>query len=226
MKPLLKVGLIIALVLLALGLAKDFLIRSAITAAATRITGAPLKIERFSLGIIGQSVEINGLRMYNPPGFENAAFLDIPRAKVGYDIPALIKGKLHLREADFSLKELVLVKNSQGKLNVDSLNIAQKKSETPREKQQQMPMQIDVLTLDIGRVVYKDYTSGPQPSVKVHEINLKRQYTNITSPAQLVALIVSEPLKQAGIKGLQIYGSQVLEELGLSGARKLLDFIK
>ena len=34
---------------------------------------------------------------------------------------ALLQGKLHLKQVEFTLKELVLVKNKEGKSNLDSL---------------------------------------------------------------------------------------------------------
>jgi hypothetical protein len=50
--------------------------------------------------------------------------------------------------------------------------------------------------------------------VQVYDINLKKSYKNITSAQQMAALILSEPMKQAGIKGAAIYGVAALTGVG------------
>ncbi|TBR17806.1 hypothetical protein EPO66_02030 [bacterium] len=62
----------------------------------------------------------------------------------------------------------------------------------------------------MGRLVNKDYSVEGQPVVKVYDLNLKKSYKNITSAQQLAVLIMSEPLKAAGIQGAKIYGVMLL----------------
>jgi hypothetical protein len=107
-----------------------------------------------------------------------------------------------------------LEKDKEGKMNVDSLKVAKKESsgkeEKPGKPAKQMPMQIDLLNLEMGRVVSKDYSVGAEPKVEVYNLGLKRSYKNIASANQLAALILTEPLKAAGIKGVQIYSVAAL----------------
>jgi hypothetical protein len=124
---------------------------------------------------------------------------------------ALITGKIHLRQLDLEIKEMGMVKNKEGKLNVDSLKIAAEKSGGKEKKPaKQLAMQIDIVSLAMGRVVSRDYSVEGQPVIKVYDINLKKSYKNITSAQQLVTLIISEPLKAAGIQGLKVYGVSTL----------------
>lgn len=73
-----------------------------------------------------------------------------------------------------------------------------------------MAIQIDLANLAIGRIVSKDYSVEGPPVIKVYDVNLKKSYKNITSAQQLVALIITEPLKAAGIQGLKVYAASML----------------
>ena len=216
-----KTSVIIALIIIvifAIGIAKDQIIRSVITIVATEVTGAPVHIDGFSLGVFNQSVRITGFKMYNPRGFSRGILIDLPKIVVNYDVPSILKRKLHLLRAEIQLKEIGLEKNKEGKLNVDSLKMVQQNQ--PKEAQEKkpgkpLPMQIDLLNLEIGRIVSKDYSVGEEPAIQVYDINLRKSYKNINSAQQLAALILSEPMKQAGIKGEGIYGAALLTGVGV-----------
>jgi hypothetical protein len=106
---------------------------------------------------------------------------------------------------EINLKEMGPTKNKEGKLNVDSLKIVQQaRSSLP------VPMQIDLVTLSIGKIVYKDYTAGTEPSVRVYDINKHKSYKGIPTVQQLVLLMLSAPMKAALIKNAEIYGLAML----------------
>jgi hypothetical protein len=214
-----KVGILFLIViacLAVLGFAKDLIMQPVITAVATQVTGARVEMRGFSLGLIRQSVRINGFRMYNPKGFSPDLLVDLPKVSVDYDIPALLTGKFHFRLVDIELKEIGLEKNKEGKLNVDALKVAKTETKGAQAKKPAKPLaiQVDVLNLNIGRIVSRDYSAGKEPVVQVYDINLKKSYKNITSAQQMAALILSEPMKQAGIKGAAIYGVAALTGVG------------
>jgi len=208
-----KIKVVILLVVLLLGffLLRDFFIKSLVGSVAAKITGAPVSVGGLSLSLIKQSIKISNFRMYNPEGFPKEILVDIPKIGAVLDSGALLTGKLHLKELELDISELGMMKNKEGKLNVDSLKVAEK-SEGKEEKEggKQLAMQIDVLSLGMGRVVSVDYSVKGQPVIKVYDINLKKTYKNITSAQQLVALMISEPLKAAGIQGLKVYGVSTL----------------
>lgn len=212
MKKIIVILAVVIIGLFLLGIVRDQIIKTTISTVATQITGAKVTINDFSLSIFRQSVRIRGLKLYNPKGFSDGVIIDLPKVSVGYDLPALLfKRKLHLTLLDVDLKELGLEKNKEGKLNVDSLKIAQQdKVSEDKKPSKQMPMQMDLVNLQMGRVVSRDYSVGKEPLVQVYDINLKKSYKDITSPQQLAALILTEPMKQAGIKGAAIYGVSAL----------------
>lgn len=219
MKKIFMIIAILIITLLVLAVAKDQVIKSAVSVAATTVTGAKTQIDGFSLGLFKQAVRIKGFKMYNPEGFPKEVFIDIPVVSVDYDLGALLKKKLHLRSVDVDIKEMTIIKNKDKKLNINSLKVAEKK-EKPKEiketkASEQMAMQIDELKLNVGKVVYKDYSAGGTPSVQVYDVGLKnKKYNNITSAQQLVSLIVMETLKPTAIQGAASYGVATLLGVG------------
>jgi hypothetical protein len=177
-----------------------------VTTAIERLSGAPVHINKFSLGIFKPSVRLRGFKMYNPSGFAKGVLVDLPRADVEYDVSALLKGKLHLLKVEIELSEIGVMRNIEKKLNVDCLKVSQKQGESSSD----IVMQIDTLKLHIGRIVYKDYSLSQEPFVQVYEIKFQKTYKDITSPRQLALLVLTEPMKAAGIRGAAVYGASVL----------------
>ena len=213
MKKILRPIIIVIVILLGVSFAKDLIIKTVVKIAAEQITGAKVSIGGFSLGIFSQKVRINNFVMYNPGGFSKGILVELPRIHVNYDLFSLLRGKLHLSLVDINLKEMGLERNREGALNVDSLKIAQRqepKQGKKTEAKKAMEIQMDLVNLELGRIVYKDYSGAAEPTIKVYDINLKKSYKNITSAQQLVALILTEPMKQAGISGAKIYGISAL----------------
>jgi len=208
-KALIAIAIVI-IIIFALGIIKDQIIKSVVTVVATQVTGLPVHIDGLSLGVLRQSMRISGFKMYNPKGFSQGIMIGLSRINVSFDLGALIKKKIHLVSAEIELREMGLEKNKEGKLNVDELKIAKqggKQEEKKAEKApEQLPLQIDMLKLGIGRIVFKDYSAVKEPSIKVYDINIHKSYKNITSVQQLVGLILTEPMKAAGIQGAKIYG--------------------
>ncbi len=215
-----KITLILGIILvifIGIALVKNTAIKSAVTVGATAVTGAPVQIDGLSFGVFKPSIKIKGFKMYNPKGFPEGVLVDIPRMEVDYSLSALFRKKLHLRRVYVDIKEMGVLKNQEGKLNVDGLKIAQKEETKPNKPSQQLALQIDELTLSIGRVVYKDYSQkNKAPAIDVFEIGIKeKKYKNITSAQQLAALIIAEPLKHTAIKGAAIYTAAAVLGAGL-----------
>ena len=211
MKKFLVIALIVILGLVCLGIAKDQIIKYVIIGVGSNVAGAQIEVGGFSLGILKQTIRIKALKMHNPAGFPSGVMADLPRIYVDTDMVSLLKGKIHLQMLTIELKDLELVKNRDGKLNVDSLKVAkQERGAGEAKPSKPLPMQIDQLNLDMGRIVMKDYSVENGPSVQVYDINLKKSYKNITSAQQLTALLMTEPMKAAGIRGAAIYGVTAL----------------
>ncbi len=219
MKKLAIILGIIIVTISGLAVVKNQVVKSAVTIGASTVLGAPVKIDSLSFGIFKQAIIIKGLKVYNPKDFPKDILVNMPVISVSYDLGAMLAKKIHLKRVEIDLKELNIVKNKEGKLNVDSLNVSKEQEKPPageKEKTaQDISLRIDELILTVGIVVYKDFTKGEKPATEVFDVNIERKtYKNITSAQQLAALILSEPLKQTAIKSAKIYAASAVLGVG------------
>ena len=204
-----KIVIVIIVIFLALIVLKDFIIQGAISHVGSNVLGAPVEIGSFGWNLFTQKIHIRNLRVLNPPGFPQRPLIDIPVIDVDYDLASLIKGNLHFPYINVDIKEMVVVKNKQGKLNVDALKFSQKSTvQSPSQPPQTVrPLSIDVMKLSLERTVYMDYLHTNQPLVKVYDVGFKNKtFKNIKSVQQLSIVILEQGMGPAAIKTAAIYG--------------------
>lgn len=205
MKKLITVAVVVIALIVAVAVVKDVAIKTAVEKGAEMVTGLRLTMSGFNVGIFRSIVSIRGLKLHNPKGFIDPIMVDMPEMYVDYDLPAIFGGMMHLREVRINLAEFVVVKNRDGRLNLDSLKaIAAQKQRKPAQEEagRVMKMRIDLLKLKIGKAVYKDYSAGGAPSIREFNINIDDTYTNIDNPNTLVSLIVVKALTGTAIANL------------------------
>jgi len=215
MKKLFIILVALACVILVLLFAKDIIIKTAVEKGVEFVTGLKLNIGSLNIGILKPIADIKNLQLFNPSDFPDRTMVDMPEIYVNYDLPAIIGGKIHLPEVRLALKEFVVVKNSEGKLNLDALKSvqAQKEGKSPSQKTagKAPDIKIDSLKLSIGKVIYKDYSKGGAPDVKEFNINLNESYTNVDDPQALASLIVVKALMNTSIAALTNFDLQGLQ---------------
>jgi len=207
MKKIIGIVIGVFVVLLVLSVAKDALIKTSVEKGVEIVTGLRLGIQSFQVGLAKTVVGMKNLRLYNPGGYKDRVMLDMPEIYVDYDLPAVFRGKVHLEEMRMNMSEFTVVKNEKGELNLDSLKVVQEekkpaRSAGPKEKGKAPEIQIDSLELKIGKVVYKDYSKGGEPSVQEFNIGLDEKYKNINDPNKLVALIIVKALMNTTVDRL------------------------
>ncbi len=207
MNKTIRILIIALVVILVLSFAKDAIIKTSVEKGAEVVTGLRLSIQSLRVGILNTLVGIKNLKLYNPKGFEDPIMLNMPEIYVDYNLPAIIKGKIHLPEVRINMEEFYVIKNKDGKLNLDALNVVkEQKGEKPAEpakgKGKAPQIQIDELQLTIGKVIYKDYSKGGAPQVQEFNIGLDEKYQNIDDPTKLVSLIVVKALMNTSIARL------------------------
>jgi hypothetical protein len=217
MKKWPKIFIVVVAVVFVLSIFKDALIKSAVTNVGSSVIGAPLKVDGLSLGLFSQKVRIKGLKLYNPPGFPNETLVEIPEISVDVDIPAFLKGTIHVPYAVIDVKQMVIIRNKEGKLNVDSLKVVEEqkaamqkgeKKDKDKPKSKDMPIAIDYLRLNVGEVVFKDYQKSDPPTVNAYPVNIhNKEFKNITSVAQLTTLIMVEGMGPTGLKSAGLYAA-------------------
>lgn len=221
MKKLVSILIVVVAVLFGLAILKNGIAQGAVQGVFKSMTGLDLKIGSLNLGLMAGRMEARGIQLKNPAGFKDPVMVDMPVLLVDLVPGSLLKGGAHLEEVQLDLKELLVVKNADGKLNLDSLKPAggQKASAGKPAKTAKAPqIQIDNLRLKIGRVVYKDYSKGGEPSVQVFELNLDEPYQNISNINAILPLIVTKALYNTTLGKLVNFDLKGLaSQLDLSG---------
>ncbi len=160
-------------------------------------TGMDAEIGKFSVGLVEPTVTIQNLKLYNPPEFGGAPFLDIREIHIEYDRAALARHELHLTLVRINLGELDIVKNEAGRTNIFSLgiNLPAKKSgggSGLAGLKQQTGFEfksIDVLNVSVGTVKF---------------IDLKDQHNNRTQKIGLDNCVLKNVKSQADLAGLAV----------------------
>jgi uncharacterized protein involved in outer membrane biogenesis len=212
-----KIRLILAALLVfivGIGLTKNFIAKAALSAGVKAMTGLGLQIRSLRVGILRPVLEVRDLKLLNPSGFRDGIMVDLPEMYTDYDLGAFLQKKVHLRELRLNLKEFTVIKNEKGQLNLDSLKTVQagKQAKTAPKKQEKAPeIRIDSFALRIGKVIYKDYSSG-KPVVHEFKINLDEHYQDITNPGALASIILVKALANTTISSLANFDIGPLEQ--------------
>jgi len=224
MKRISIIIVIILVLLVALILAKNIIAKAAVSAGVEAITGLKLSMKSMNAGIFKTLIGIKELKLYNPSGFPDKLMIIMPEIYIDYDLGAFLKKKVHLQEVRLNLKDLIVVKNEENELNLNTLNIVKaKKSQKPtqektkekekeKEKAKMPEIQIDELKLKIGKVIYKDYSGGSPPVVKEFNINIDAHYKNITDLNALGRLIIVKAITNTTITSLANFDLGPLKE--------------
>ncbi len=218
-KSFIIISIIFAL-LVAVFFGKNLIVKTSVKAGVKAMTGLKLNIKSMNVGILNSLIGIDGLQLFNPPGFVDELMVDLPEVYVDYDLGAFIKRKVHLEEVRLNLKEFSVIKNEKGELNLDSLRVVEEEKEEKiegeeekeKEKTKMPELQIDVLELKIGKVIYKDYSKGTPPKSKEFNVNIDERYENITDPRAFISLIIVKALKNTTIARLTNFNLGALQE--------------
>ncbi len=205
MKKFAKLVVLLVVIIFVLSFAKNSLVQAVLSGAIANTAHVPVRIGSTHLSLFKASIDIRDFRLGNPSHFREKNLADISRIYADLEPGDLTKSRLHFKDIDLNVKEIVVIKNREGKLNVDALKPTQKeKAGSQKASAGKAPMlQIDRLKMSIGRVVYRDYSQGEKPVEQVFDINIKdRMYTNIQNPSAVISLIMVEALTRTSIARL------------------------
>ncbi len=209
MKLIMKLLTLLIVVLVVLVLARNVVVKAVAENGVKAVTGMPLSIGKLDISFAKTLLDIENLVVKNPAGFHDTSLVDIPKILVDFELGSFLKGKGHIENIEFNMDQFTVVKNEKGELNLDRLKAlagtqkpsAQKPQQEPTAPSKPMPMQIDVMRLKIGKVVYVDY-SGGQPATKEFKINLDQTFQNISDLQSVVRLIVLKAMLSSGLSNL------------------------
>lgn len=170
-------------------------------------TGLNVKINRVMLSPFKGAIRLNDITIYNLKEFEEKKMLTVPLLYVDYDLPAILQGKIQFTEMNMNLDSVIVVKNKQGKTNLSTLTAAKKQSTSQSGHKAPKTtatahFYVKKLHLTLGKVVFKDYSRGSEPTVREFQLGIDKDFYNITDPNQLVALIIMTAMFQTPLANL------------------------
>jgi hypothetical protein len=200
LKWLFRLFLLAVVLVVVLLLSYNSILRVAVQHRIHAQTGMDAEIGKFSVGLIEPTVEIQHLRLYNPPAFGGTPFLNIPEIHVEYDRAALARHEIHVTLMRFNLNELDIVKNEVGQTNLFSFGVAlsaKKRGGSTALFKSQTGYDfkgIDVLNVSIGKVRFidlKDQRNNREQTIGIEDLPVK----NVKSEIDLAGLLALVALR-------------------------------
>jgi len=180
------------IVIILIGFAVVFFLPSAfVNLMAKRLsqaTNLPVNIRHLDVRLSRPEFLILDLKFLNPKGFPPAELASIGEVKVQYIPPPLVLGQLDVKKIEINFKELRLIRNEAGDINLPIRLPVQAVGDT-----------IDELILNLNSVTYTDL-SEKQAVQKTFQLGLERAvYRNVKGVAGILEIVSWEVLKRAGI---------------------------
>lgn len=214
MKWIMRLLVLLLVIFVVLVFARNVIVKTAVENGVAVVTGMPLSMKKLDLNLTDTSVDIEGLTVKNPAGFHDTVLVDIPKILVDYNLTDILKGKIHVENLEFELRQFSVVKNEKGMLNLDSLKALQKAQKPSKpavtKEGKVMPFQIDRFRLRVDKASYVDFSRGKQ-TMQDFNIKLDETYRDITDPNKFVALIVVKVMARtplALLSGFNLSGLQ------------------
>lgn len=233
MGKLFKIILVFSIIVGVLIVGKNIIVKIAIEKGVQVATGLPLEIKKLDIGIVSSHIGITDLSLLNPSGFPKGVMFHASEIFVDYHLGDMLKGKVHLEDVRLNFDQFTIVKNAEGRMNVEALKPKAKdgskestKENSDKETKKKAPkIQIDHLVLKVGKVTYKDYSGGGEPSVKEFNVNISEEFSNITNMRKLLGLVASKAIAKTALNIPLDFTADILKDV--SGVPKqVVDTLK
>ena len=232
MKKRFKIFILIATALFLVGFLKNVIAQNILTGTMSRAAHVPVKAGSVDLSFLSATLRVQNLKVYNPPGFPEKLMLSVPQIFIRFEPGELLHGRAHFKEVKLDLEELIVLRDKNGRLNVDAVKPTEQQKSESKQKTESMSgheaskLLIDKLSLSIGKVIYKDYSAGAPPAIQTFDINIKnREYTHIDNPSVVVSLLMFEALTRTTLSRLVSLDINSFKEGGVQALSKGLGLV-
>jgi len=156
-KWLFKLLLLLAVLVGLLLLFRNPIVKALLEREIRKETGLEVFIGHLRVGVTSPVLEIENLRLFNPPEFDRGTFADLPELSLEYDREALLRRQLRLRTLRLNVFEIHFVRNQDGTTNLRMMR--DRSAQRRRASSSRADVEftgIDVLSLTLGRFKYTD----------------------------------------------------------------------
>jgi len=159
--------LVLGVALTGLILAKDPICKTLAQRSLHECTGLRAEIGHIRMTFGSGAFQVRDLKLYNAPEFGGSLLADVPELLVDLDALQVADGILHFRNLKLNLAELNVVKNAQGRLNLEGVEKAMREHlhRKKRKKGEKFEFEfggIDQAQLTLGRIAYQDLQKPSQ----------------------------------------------------------------
>ena len=230
-KVIVIIVIVLALMLVAIG--RNSIMKWAVRTVAKNFMGIELEMDSARLGVLNTDIILSNVVVMSPKSFEDKQMMKASSIYVNYELMPLIFKKVHLTDLKLDISEIVVIKDPEGKMNTDVVKKIAKRGviqeggngkpggpPTEQDEMKNVQLEIDRVTISLGKVIFKDYSSGGRPQVSMVQLGISRaQFRDVSWDDVLDAMrflgSISNSSPKELFKGLgSILGSRdVIEEL-------------
>jgi len=187
-------------------LARDWILKTGMEQAVTRMTGFRTSIRSLHY-TFPSTIRIQDLEIMNPRGFEEKVFAVIPEIYASFFLVEFLKGKgVHYGEVRLDIQEVHIEKTAGEISNIELLRTSgqlnpDRRSLPPPETREPLPFLLEQFEFSLRDVTYQDLSgvygaSGLPNKLSVDMKIQRRLYKDIHDPRILVNLIVAEIIRE------------------------------
>jgi hypothetical protein len=159
--------------------------------------GIHVSIKSIEFSALLAHVWAKGVTVHNPSDFQEDELAYIDNIHFVFDpLEVMLKKQPNIYLLGLDLKRLNIIKNKEGKVNLEEINPLADKDAALQDK---TPFYFDVFVLSVGSVRFVDY-SGPKISEHFYPIGIKNAvFVNLKDEQDVVRLIVSKAIENTNI---------------------------
>lgn len=196
-------GIILTLILIA-GLLtyyiakKNLFVKELLIKRSEALLGLKIKIDDLDVSPFATHLRVEGLRVFNPDGFEEKELAYIPLITLVCDpIEYLKNKKLHFYLFDLNIKFINIIKNQAGLINVKEIKPFKEREQkaqnhaTETTQKKNSNYYIEIFRLNLGDIYYIQHTENGQVKTKKYPLEIQNAlFSNIDKPRDILDLII------------------------------------
>jgi len=187
---------IIILLSVTLFVAKHIKIKEIVENEIEHSLGINVTIREITFSPLLAHIGLKGVTIHNPDGFPGDELAYLESLHFIFDpLEVLTQKKPNIYLTGLDLKRLNIIKNKQGKINLQELIPVS----GPRVKNIEVPFRFDVVVLSIGQLIYTDY-SGSSKRERKYAIGIKdATFVGLNDENAVVKMVIYKALENTDV---------------------------
>ncbi len=176
---------------------KHLKIKEIVESQIEQTLGIEVSIDKIEFSPLLTHVGLSGITIHNPADFEEEELAYIKAMHFVIDpIEIITRKKPNIYLLGINLERLNIIKNKEGKVNMEEINPLRDKDAAIQDK---TPFYFDVLVLSVGQVRFVDYT-GAHKKDNIYIIGIKNAaFVNLINEQDVIRLIVTKAIENTDI---------------------------